>query len=341
MGHIRVRYGGRRSRPWALVGVAVLMVTLGCQDDGTAPSNGHFAAVGAIHVEVETDLPPEDRGHLHQSFSWESSGAWRLDETIGYRGRDGDVTTRRSRGDPSPLASHYQTLIRQLNEVRGLQLFIDDLPAELEPECGRGRSRYTLTLHDHATGDSIRWKRCADAPLFTVRSAEAGPDPAASRVVTAAQLARDFTLGDGSRSVYEGSHPFGTLDRGDDSPAQREEPVAFLAGNDGDPPQEWETFWDEHADGAPLPLEVDWDREMVVLAAVGRRIEAGDSVVVRRILSLHQEDRVEVFKRVPGDFCAPASRNHYPYHVVVAPRSADHVTFADVQEERVPCGVFP
>ena len=343
MGQAGLGQPRRTIQPLAVtLATACLVVAPACTDFGTSDSDlGHFAQVGEIRVEVETGLPPDEDGQLQQSLTWESTGAWTLQERISYRGHEGDVTTRRSRGDPSPLAAHYQTLIRQLNEVRGLQLFIDDLPQDLEPDCGRGDTQFTLTLVDEAVGDSARWERCADGPLFTVRSGEAGPDPTASRVITAAQLTRDFTLGDSERSVYEGSHPFATLDRGEDSPAEAPAPQAFLGEAGAGAPPEWDAFWSEHAEGEEIPVDVDWDREMVILAAVGARQEAGDSVVVRRILSVDQEDRVEVFKRIPGDFCSPAARSHYPYHIVVAPRSADRVAFADIQEERVPCGVFP
>lgn len=342
MGNGRLRTRWRTAAGRALASAPLLLGLPGCNDTGTpsAPPD-HFAQVGEIRVTVETSLPPNEDGGLEQSFVWDSNGAWKLEERLSYRGQEGDVTVRRSRGDPSPMASHYQTLIRQLNEVRGLQLFISDLPQDLEPDCGRGQSRFTVTLRDEIQQDSARWERCAEGSLFSVRSADAGPDPAASRVITAAQLARDFTLGDDGRSVYEGSHPFATLDRGADSPAQREQPAAFLGDGTGAPPEEWESFWENHADGADLPLDVDWDREVVILAAIGQRIEAGDSVVVRRILSVDQEDRVELVTRIPGDFCSPAFQNHHPYHIVVAPRSSDRVSFAEIQEERIPCGVFP
>jgi len=88
-----------------------------------------------------------------------------------------------------------------------------------------------------------------------------------------------------------------------------------------------------------VPPEVDWTREMVIVAAVGERTEAGDSVEVRRILQTGEGTQVEIVERVPGDFCSPASRRHFPVHVVVAPRTLlDVLRFSDVATERVPCG---
>jgi len=77
---------------------------------------------------------------------------------------------------------------------------------------------------------------------------------------------------------------------------------------------------------------------MVILAAVGRRLEAGDSVKVRRVLPIDQGTRIEIVERVPGDFCSPAAREGYPFHLVVAPRAQAPIQFADPIVERVPCG---
>ena len=72
--------------------------------------------------------------------------------------------------------------------------------------------------------------------------------------------------------------------------------------------------------------------------SVGVREEAGDSVEVRKILPVDQGTLIEVWERVPGDFCSPASRTHVPYHVVVSPLTPEPQRFSDVRIERVPCG---
>jgi hypothetical protein len=77
---------------------------------------------------------------------------------------------------------------------------------------------------------------------------------------------------------------------------------------------------------------------MAVVAAIGLRTEAGDSVEVRRILQVTDETQISLFERVPGDFCSPAAREHYPIHVVVAPRTLQPTSFGDLVQERVPCG---
>jgi hypothetical protein len=83
---------------------------------------------------------------------------------------------------------------------------------------------------------------------------------------------------------------------------------------------------------------VDFTKDMVVVGIVGTRKEAGDSVEVRRILQVDKGTVIEVFERLPGEFCSPAGRIHVPYHVVVAPRTPIPHRFADIKKEPVPCG---
>jgi len=77
---------------------------------------------------------------------------------------------------------------------------------------------------------------------------------------------------------------------------------------------------------------------MALVAAVGMRTEAGDSVEVRRVLQTGEGTQVSLFERIPGDFCSPASRDHYPVHIIVAPRTLLPIAFSEVVQERVPCG---
>jgi hypothetical protein len=168
--------------------------------------------------------------------------------------------------------------------------------------------------------------------MSNLSTVDAGPDPAASRVALAAQLARNRTLGEDFISAYAGSVPFGTLDRGQDTPTRLGAPVAFLERSS------WTNFWRDHAGPGVATPTVDFAEEMVIAAAVGPRREAGDSVEVRRILQVAVGTLTEVFERVPGDFCSPASRSHVPYHIVVAPRTPTPIRFSDIRVERVPCG---
>jgi hypothetical protein len=298
--------------------------------------------VGEVRVEVLTPLGAPG-GLLRQRVAWRSDGAWQLDEEITYRGLVGDATRRRPAGDPGGFASAYATLIAQVNETPGLRLFIPELDATLEPDCGSGASTIRLEIEDTTRQEMGRWIRCARGPLSSLGPQGAGPDADASRVAAAVASVRDFTLGDGYRSPYLGSLPFGTLDRGEDSGVALERPLVFLPVLDGSgvprAPGGWAAFWRDHTRGLRPPPTVDWSRDMVIVGALGLRSEAGDSVRVQRVLQVSNGAIVEMVERVPGDFCSPASRNQYPFHIVVLPRTPPAVQFADVRVERVPCGV--
>jgi hypothetical protein len=318
--------------------VAVLLAGAlsGCDNDVTNPVDPRFGQVGEILIEIRSPVLG-GLGVLEESLLWRSEGPWVLVERFGFDGRPGDETVRRPALNPGDLVNEYASLIRQLNETTGLRLFVDQVSQDLQPTCAGLRSRVTVTIRDTFRGEQARWVRCADGTLFTITPGSAGPDEGASRVVTAAQLTRSFTVGDNAFSTYLGSVPFYTLDRGEDSPARPTEPRAFRSP-DGNAPEGWSQFWAAHAGaGTPEP-GVDWNTQMVLLAAVGRRLEAGDSVKVLRILPIDQGTRIELVDRIPGDFCSPGAREGWPFHLVVAPRTAAPILFNDPIVERVSCG---
>lgn len=336
---IHARHSDRRGRTAQVRGrlrtlVAVSALALGvpgCSESGgTDPSALRFGQIG--HVEIKLEAPLRlGAGRLEQTLVWSSSGSWSIHETMSYRGLEGDQSFSRSPGDPAQFASGYATYITLINEGQGIRLFVEDLPSSLTPECGPTRTRLTYTIRDDARKQEITWVRCADGSLSNITPEGAGPDPAASRLVQAALLARGATLGDRWTSSYLGSVPFGTLDRGEDSRSPLTAPATYIdAGG-------FQAFWEGHAPGRALP-SVDFSKEMVVVGLVGVRREAGDSVEIRRVLQVDVGTLIEVFERVPGDFCSPVARTHVPYHVVVAPRTPIPHRFSDIQVEYVPCG---
>lgn len=330
--------GVRGSCPSSLLVLGLLILApflAGCEGDTTVLPSPRFGQMGEIRVDVQLPISGES-GRLDGILVWRSDGRWILAERLSYQGREGDQTLVSSRGNPGELAQEYASLIIQLNETPGLRLLGEVDPA-LNPECTLPRSRVILTIADEVLGEVIQWTRCADGSLFTLTPGGAGPDPAAARVITAAQLVRFFTLGDAASSAFQGTVPFGSLDVGDDSPAQPDGPMAFVS-SDGQIPAEWEAFWMEHMPGAISTPEVDWDREMILLAAVGRREEAGHRVRARRVLPLGTATQVEIVEEVPGDFCSPAARTRHPFHIVVAPRGPLPILFPDPVQVRVPCG---
>lgn len=321
-----------RARLWApLVAFALALGAGACGDDG-GPDPGalRFGQIGRIEVKLEAPLRLGE-GRLEQTLVWSSSGAWSIHETISYRGLEGDESFSRSSGDPSQFAGAYASLITQLNEVQGLKLFIAELPTDSIPECGSTRTRLTFTIRDDAREQDTTWVRCADGSLTNVTPVGAGPDPAASRLVLATLLVKEATLGEGWTSEYLGSVPFGTLDRGENSGSSISAPVTFIDARG------FGAFWEGHAPGSAVPV-VDFTKEMVAVALVGVRREAGDSVEVRRVLQVDVGTLIEVVERVPGDFCSPVARTHVPYHIVVAPRTPIPHRFSDIRVEYVPCG---
>jgi len=316
------------------------LATQACEDTGTPPPDTvRFGQLGEVEIGVVAPLYyGQGSGELQQILTWGTNGSWVLREIISYRGLEGDETVVRKEGDPVSSAA-YASLIAQLDQKTGVEL--SSVTPNPPQECEVTRTKVTVTIWDELRQEEKKWVRCAEENLATLKTSEAGPDLDAGRVIQAAILVRDNTLGAGFESNYVGSVAFGTLARSEDSGARYDAPAVFIsvpAGNPN-PPTNWLAFWRDHSKvtGSAVP-EVDWAREMAIVAAVGARTEAGDSVEVRRILRTGNGTQVTLFERVPGDFCSPASRTHYPVHVVVAPRTLEPIRFSDIVEERVNCG---
>lgn len=337
------RNSGQLSRQVFRAVSLLLFPLLGCGDDGTQPFTVRFGQVGEVRISLVVPLLFNNRpGELQQVLTWSSTGAWQLREIISYRGIQGDEDVRRNLEEDASYAASYATFITQLNDAEGLKLFTDQLPMELSPECAPGETRITFLIRDEVRSESRSWVRCAEGSFRTLEISSAGPDAGAVRLVQAAILARDRTLRSGYEYAYSGSVPYGTLDRGEDSGAELPQSRAFLSSRPGvlETPEGWTSFWRAHT-GNPTghPPVVDWANEMVLVAAAGKRTEAGDSIEFRRILQTGEGTQVTLFERVPGNFCSPAARDHYPVHIVVAPRTLPPVEFREIQEERVPCGI--
>ena len=320
----------KRSRP-ILLGSLVL---LGSCNGGTGPNIDtlRFGQLGEIRIQLIEPLQL-GVGDLEQVLTWGSSGPWQLTERISYRGILGDEQVRVSKGDPDLLAAAYAQIITQLNETTGLDLFIDELDPLLDPPCGLTGTRLNLTIRDEGRNEEVTWKRCTTGNLKNISPVGAGPDPQASRVVQAALLMKAATLGDEFTSEYDGSVPFSTLDRGEDSNAQLDGPLSF--GSEAG----WPEFWERHTEPGQLSPAIDFEVDQVVVAAVGLRTEAGDSVEVRRILRVGVGSLTHIRERIPGDFCSPAARNQIPFHIVVAPKTPLPMVFAEILVERVSCGL--
>ena len=317
--------------------IAVFWAACG-NDNGIGPESLRFGLSGGITIQLETPLAvdPGTRlpaGMLSQRLEWQSSGAWSVYERISYRGLVGDETLVKSSGEPFAFVSAYVQLITTVSSVAGLRLDIadDEFYIGVTSDCGPGRTSITFSITDLPRDSTSTWQQCADGSLSELQTLDAGPAPAAARLVAATQAARNATWGPKRLSAYHGSVPFGTLARGDETLAMPSAPFPVLDD------AAWSAFWLEHSGGPDAP-EVDFDSEMVIVGAVGPRAEAGDSVEVRRILPVDIGTLAHVYERIPGDFCSPVARRHYPFHIVVSPRTPSPIQFAELGLERVSCG---
>lgn len=333
------RYRGGSARWWWAV---VMVVIVGACD--VVPPNGplRFGQTGEIRVTVESPLYL-GAGSLQQVLTWRSDGAWRLFEEIGYRGAAGEEHVERAPGLPFEYASLYASLIQKLNDDEGFKLIgFPALDEIRDPECRSGMSRVTVRMYDESEGEEREWRRCAEGSLANLTTRGSGPDVAASRVIQAAIFVRNSTVGSDFVSLYTGSLPFATLDRGTETGSGLTGPRFFRSADGAgaqEAPEDFEDWWGSHVGGRQVPLpEVDWTREMVVVAAVGERQEVGDSVEIRRVLAIDDGTRVEWVERTPGNFCAPARRTVRPIHIIVVPKAPEPITFARLPTEAVPCG---
>jgi len=326
-----------------LCALALGALAAGCDDGNTPPDGLPFGRVGQVRIEVLSPLGRGD-GELRQSVIWGSEGPWQLTEQIYYKSGPtlalGDETVRKSTGDPGTLAVRYANWIGLVNQAGGaLELFRPDLPPALVPACSEG-STITVQILDRARPDSVSWTRCGVGSLGTLSSEGAGPGPTAARVVEAARLLRDFTVTLDRRFnekgyAYTGSLPFRTIARGE----HRDPKISLFVPRVIDDAATWSSFWAQYMPNTLLP-PVDFNGDLVLVAAVGTRQEVGDSVEVRRILATSFSTQVNLAERRPGDFCTPAPRAHAPFHIVVAPRDQmpRPIIFSFEDVDQVPCG---
>ena len=313
--------------------VALALAASACDGNGgTGPDGLRFGQIGEVRLHLETPLLLGS-GAIEQELVWSSRGPWRLVETISYEGDFGESNVVSESRNPETLAGEYAIWITQINQSNDLRLFIDELDQDLDPVCGLGRTELTLTIRDDVRDETASWNRCVDSSLGSFSTRSAGPEPVAARVAQAGILLRQATVGEGFTSVYQGSFPFATIAKGEDTEADlpRSRTVTDAA--------EWAAFWAAHTGTSAEPPAVDFEKDVVLVAAVGVRQEAGDSVEVRAVLPVDGRSFVQIVERVPGDFCSPVARTHTPFHIVRAPRIPLPVQYIELEPELAPCGI--
>ena len=329
------------SMPVSLSLTMTWILLTGC--DPVGPGFFRFGSDGLVRVTMEVPLEG-GIGWMRQVLTWNSEGAWTLFEEIGYDSVVGDRSFMRNPGLPYIYAANYLSLLHLVNDNRGTKLW--DL-TDWVADCGIGKSRVRFLIRDNMRDEQKEWVRCAPkaTPLRGLSTEGVDPDESAARVIQVAMRARDFTLGaESDRYAYTGSLPFATLERGTESGMDLEKSRLFRSPDEGketEAPQDWLDFWEEHTEGSGREApEIDWARQMAVVATLGVRDEVGDSIEVRRVLLVGNERGIkfEVVRRVPGNYCAPVSRTIRPYHIAVTPRTAAPASYG-VRVERVPCEV--
>lgn len=337
---------GKGPRAWAkllTVSLTIIYGVLAACDPMGPPDQSWFGSDGHVRVSVEVPLQG-GIGWMQQVLTWESDGAWKLYEEIGYGSVAGDDEQVRNRGLPYLYAARYENLLQLAIDNRGTRLWE---PPDQVDECGT-RSRVSILIRDNPSNEEKEWARCAANAnaLDNLTTEGFEPDNGAARVIQIALRARDFTLGEHfNQYAYTGSMPFATIERGLHPGRELEDTVIVFrsaddAGED-EAPEGWERFWEEHTGGDRAPPEIDWAREKVIIAAIGKRETLGYSVEVRRVLQIGDANRVtgtqiERVELVPGDYCAPARRTVWPYHIVVTPRGHPQPSKSP-RTERIPC----
>lgn len=319
----------------------VYVFCYGCGSIDPVGTRPPFGQSGEIQVKVETPLHL-DLGWLEQEIRWTSEGTWSVTEEIGYKHVVGEQDQRWSPGLPLHNAGNYTRVIQVLNDDPNFRLV--GLPQLELNECGGDQSRVTLRIHDSFSGENRVWVRCAFGTLATLVTAGSGPDVEAARVIQFVQLVRTQTVGPGFRSAYVGSLPFATVEKGTESGWEVDEPaiLVFRAPDEGgtrETQASWFNFWNTHKHGENIiPPGVDWETEMALAGLLGLREEVGDSVEIRGVITVTAGTKVELYERIPGDFCVPARRVVRPFHVVVAPKAPAPVFFTEVTLDPVRCG---
>ena len=103
---------------------------------------------------------------------------------------------------------------------------------------------------------------------------------------------------------------------------------------------EWNGFWEfGFAQGCPrpqLPAGFDWSREMVILAAMGRRESPADSIQVRGSGVVGDSVLVVLRRTTRQDGCSEAKVRVWPRDLVRIPADQRPVRFVE-EHRKLPC----
>jgi hypothetical protein len=95
----------------------------------------------------------------------------------------------------------------------------------------------------------------------------------------------------------------------------------------------WEAVWGMIGRQTPAP-EIDFERSMVVFAALEAKGSGGYEVEVSRILPMPSELRIEILVTNPGGICPVHMMENWPVQAVVTERLDQPVIFTLTQVKR-------
>ena len=101
---------------------------------------------------------------------------------------------------------------------------------------------------------------------------------------------------------------------------------------------EWRRTWTQlvgHVTPAPETPQVDFTKEMVIVAAMGMRPTAGNMIRIARVGRSSGVTYVEVESETPGMRCKSAQMMTAPADVVLVPNISEPVAFVETPKVRV------
>lgn len=99
----------------------------------------------------------------------------------------------------------------------------------------------------------------------------------------------------------------------------------------------WQAFWESFAGARtprPDPPDVDFERHVVIIAAMGEQSTAGHGIAIENVYEENGTTRVEVVETVPAGGCLTAQVITTPTTAVLIPTHAAEVEFVERRETR-------
>lgn len=99
----------------------------------------------------------------------------------------------------------------------------------------------------------------------------------------------------------------------------------------------WEKLWAEHRANIKGDLkvpEIDFSKEMVVFAAMGRQRTGGYAIEITSIRPANDRLQISIKRKTPPPGAMVTQALTAPFHIVAVPKSALKPEFVEVKEEK-------